>query len=62
MECSCGSNEFFGRQVCHVDVIVSGDNEFQRNAIEGEMAVYWSGNPFGPYTCNQCHKVYEDLP
>jgi hypothetical protein len=62
MECECGNNEFYAHQICHMDVVVDGSNNWQRNHPDDQSCCYESGSPFGDYTCTECGKVYEDLP
>lgn len=54
--CSCGNNRFFARQEVYYDVVVDGNNIFNRN-IGCEDAE----TPYGPYTCTRCGKEYDDL-
>lgn len=60
--CKCGNTKFYAHQVCRLDVIVDGDNNFISNASEsGEASIYDSGNPYGPFICTKCGSVYDDL-
>lgn len=62
MKCpNCGKEEFIAHQVIHADIVVDGSNMFLRNMEGGlESAIYYSGTPFGPYTCTACgHEVDE---
>lgn len=58
----CGCATFTAHQVCHLDVLVDGDNQFEGNANGSvEKSIYSSDHPFGPYTCRQCGAEYDDL-
>jgi len=59
--CECGNAEFYAHQVCHLDVVVNGNNDWQRNSPDDNSACYESGTPFGPYTCTKCGKEYDDI-
>lgn len=61
-QCECGCTEFYAHQVCHLDVVVDGDNEWLRNPDnDTDAAIYHSGTPFGPYTCVSCGEEYDDI-
>lgn len=61
--CECGNNRFYARQVCRLDIIVDGSNNFQGNAHDGsaEASIYDSETPYGPYECTKCGKTCDDL-
>ena len=59
--CECGNKEFYAHQVCHLDVVVNGHNDWQRNSPDDNSACYESGNPFGPYRCTKCNKEYAEI-
>ena len=52
----CGGKRFWAHRVYHTDVIVDGDNNW-----EEDRNAYDAGNPFGPYTCENCGAEYDDL-
>lgn len=54
--CDCGNDEFHAHQEVCTDVVVNADNLFLNG---GEP--YESDNPYGPYTCVECGKEYEEL-
>lgn len=56
MKCVCGCNRFIGHQVVRMDVIVNGNNDF-----EEQLEIYDSETPYGPYTCTNCGKEYDEL-
>jgi len=56
MKCKCGNNRFIGHQVCHHHIQVDECGDFQE---DGE--IYYSGNPFDPFTCTVCGTEYEEL-
>jgi len=71
-KCECGNKEFVARQVCHVDIIVNGNNQFERNAVmdshkpeqtigDMEGSIYQAGTPYGPYTCTKCGTDYDEI-
>lgn len=53
MKCKCGNETFSAHQVCHHDIFVDGSGEYAK-----EHAIYYSGKPFGPFTCIKCGTVY----
>ena len=53
--CACGHTKFTARQLGHHNVIVHDEETF-------DVDVYASGQPFGPYACVKCGKVYDKLP
>ncbi|MCC2255549.1 hypothetical protein LKD70_14185 [Ruminococcus sp. CLA-AA-H200] len=60
-KCVCGNTTFYAHQVCRLDIVVDGDNEFVRNAFAtADASIYDSGNPYGPYTCTSCNREYGD--
>ena len=64
MECThCGNKEFNAHQVCRMDVVVDGDNNWVSNpgGADSAASIYDSENPFGPYTCTDCGKEYDEL-
>lgn len=62
MQCKCGNKTFVAHQVCHLDVVVDSENEFLRNLHDtSEASIYYSGMPFGPYTCTVCGAEYNEL-
>ena len=52
MKCPfCNGNEFTAHQVCHMDILVDGDNRFLANPNRtADTNIYESQEPFGPYT------------
>jgi len=63
-QCVCGNERFVGHQVCRIDVIVDGHNDFQDNLVSDKEigdSIYDSETPYGPYTCTECGAEYEDL-
>ncbi|MSS38324.1 hypothetical protein [Clostridium porci] len=63
MKCKCcGKERFFARQVCRMDVIVDGSNQFIDNVGKnGDVSIYDAETPYGPYTCEACGAEYDDL-
>ena len=65
MECThCGCKTFNAHQVCHMDVVVDGNNNWESNGDgvkDAADSIYESGTPFGPYTCTECGKEYSEL-
>ena len=61
MLCKCGNDEFTAHQVCHMDVVVDGHNNWQRNTPDDSSCCYESETPFGPYTCTKCGKEYDSI-
>ncbi len=65
MKCpKCGNDKFVGRQVCRVDIIVDGDNNFLDNLMSDKelvSSIYDSETPYGPYTCTECGEEIEEL-
>ena len=64
--CKCGSGTFNATQVCYVDVIVDGENNFIRDLYgdddgRDEDPVYDAEDPYGPYTCTKCGAEYNEL-
>lgn len=55
-KCACGNNRFYAHQVCHHDIIV---NEY--GIFEESKEIYYSGCPFGPFTCTECGAEYEEM-
>jgi len=54
----CTGAEFSAHQVVRIDIVVNGENDFQRNAGNtAEASIYDSGHPYGPYTCMACGTV-----
>ena len=56
MFCECGNDRFFAHQVQYYDVIVHGDNYWTE-----DVECYEANDPYGPYTCTKCGKVYAEL-
>jgi len=54
-DCACGHTKFTARQIGHHNVIVHGEEIF-------DVDMYASEQPFGPYACIKCGKVYDKLP
>lgn len=54
--CACGSTEFYASQRCYHTVIVDEKNNFIDDHSTDE-----ADEPYGPYTCIKCEKVYEDI-
>lgn len=63
MKCPfCNGNEFTAHQVCHMDILVDGDNRFLANPNgTADTNIYESQEPFGPYTCTTCGAEFENL-
>lgn len=65
MKCSvCDNEKFYAHQVCRVDIVVDGDNDFVENLISDKAlgdSVYDSETPYGPYTCTECGEEFEEL-
>ena len=62
-KCECGNDEFNAHQVCRLDVVVGGNNNWLRNSNpDTDKAIYDSETPYGPYTCTKCGKEFNDLP
>lgn len=58
----CGSTKFIAHQELLADIIVDGDNQFDRNVDGGlENGVYDCSTPYGPYSCLNCGAEYEKL-
>ncbi len=58
---SCGCSTFWGHQICRADILVSGlTGEFCGN-MPGGIAIYDTGNPYGPFQCTGCGAVYDEL-
>lgn len=58
----CRGSIFAAHQVCHMDIIVNGKNQFERNVKGGaDAGIYEAGEPFGPYVCINCGAEYEEL-
>ncbi len=55
-KCECGNTHFRAHQVCHHDIVVDEDNHFVV-----DKGVYDSKTPFGPYTCTECDREYEEI-
>lgn len=56
MKCVCGNDRFFAHQVCYHDVIVDDNNLF-----EEDDGIYYCMTPYGPYTCTECGREYDEL-
>ena len=54
-ECECMT--FDAHQQCYHDVTVDINNHFMDN-----MGIYQADSPYGPYTCIDCGKEYNELP
>lgn len=54
--CACGNTSFTAHQVCRHDVIVNGDNIFDR-----DDGIYDAEHPYGPYCCTVCGAEYDEL-
>lgn len=61
MKCKCGHDKFYAYQVCRMDVIVDGDNNWEKNSPDDNSACYDSEAPYGPYCCTKCGEEYEEL-
>ena len=58
---SCGCSTFLFLQICRADILVSGlTGEFCGN-MPGGIAIYDTGNPYGPFQCTGCGAVYDEL-
>jgi hypothetical protein len=57
MACECGNDKFTAHQVVYHDVTVDEHGTFIKD--EG---IYESNTPYGPFTCTECDKEYEELP
>lgn len=53
---TCENTRFFAHQVCHHDVIVDAEGNF-----EDDTGIYYSGKPFGPFTCVKCGRELEEV-
>lgn len=53
---SCGCRKFYAHQVAYHDVIVNGNGIFEEDA-----GVYESDEPYGPYSCANCGREFEEL-
>jgi len=53
--CDCGHTRFTAKQISYSNVIVKGKDIFN-------IDEYASGQPFGPYACVKCGRVYGKLP
>lgn len=56
MKCECGNDKFVAHQQCYHDIIVDGNGNF-----ESDKGIYESNSPYGPFTCTECDKEYEEL-
>ena len=56
MKCECGSERFSAHQQCYHDVIVDENGNFEK-----DDGIYQSNNPYGPFTCIECDREYEEL-
>jgi hypothetical protein len=62
MKCKCGNNKFIAHQVVRASVIVDETGTWIDNASDTlEGAIYDSGHPYGPFSCTECNKEYEEL-
>ena len=52
----CGNTQFFAKQKCYHDIVVSGNNTFIDN-----VAVSDADTPYGPYQCTECDKEFDEL-
>lgn len=58
----CGGTKFLGHQLCRMDVLVGEDGEFLDDLPGGaESHIYDSEEPYGPFTCQGCGAVYENI-
>jgi len=55
----CGCEQFTANQVCHMEVIVDGNGEFESNVPGG---IYSSEVPFEPFICKGCGAEFNELP
>jgi hypothetical protein len=59
----CGCNEFTAHQVCRHDVVVDSQNNYIRGLCgQEDKDIYDAEDPYGPYSCLECHEVYDELP
>ncbi len=62
MICSCGGNRFIAHQLIRADIVVNKRGEFEENLPGGlESNVYDAEMPYGPFTCDNCGKEYDEL-
>lgn len=62
MKCQCGNDRFVGHQILRVEVITDEHGDFYENLSCGlEKSIYDAGNPYGPFTCTECGKEYDEL-
>ena len=60
MICECGNKEFFASQVCRVTIVVDENDSFLRNTGPDDTpAIDSADDPYGPYECTKCGKVYD---
>ena len=58
----CSGTKFHAHQLCRMDIIVDGNNNFYESASESTAAdIYDSETPYGPYTCVTCGAEYDSL-
>lgn len=61
-QCPCGCRQFKANQVLHVDVVVDEENNFICNdSKNGDVSIYYSEDPFGPYICTNCENMFPSL-
>jgi len=58
----CGGERFYGHQVCRMDVIVDGENNYLEPMTPKNISadVYDSSKPYGSYTCVKCNEEVPD--
>lgn len=63
MKCKfCGSDLFYGHQVCHMDILVDEDENYYDGVHEDLCYdIYDSNAPFGPFQCCGCGAEYDEL-
>ena len=56
MKCECGNGEYYASQRCYHTIVTDENGNFLDN-----KTIDYAENPYGPYTCTKCGKVYEDI-
>lgn len=59
----CGNDEYYAHQLCRLDIIVDGENNFLRNSNgdDAVASIYDTERPCGPYTCVECGTMFDEL-
>ena len=53
----CGHDRFRAHQKCFHEITVDSDNDWVSSSD-----IYYSGIPYGPYTCLKCGNITDELP